>query len=87
MSAAHIFLALLIGMLASGPHVVFHRGRISDAAVYGYLIGGALGGLVGAFLVGPVGTHLRNDIVLVWLTGYVCAGWLVAWVRPARKRT
>lgn len=86
MSASAIYLALLIGMLASGFHVVFKRARLSDGVIYASLIGGTLGGLVAAFLIGPAETLTRNDILLIALCGYVGAGALIAWVRPTRKR-
>lgn len=85
MSAATVYLGLLIGMLASGVHVLMFKGSLTDSRAWALLLGGAIGGVLAASFLTPVETFSRKDIVLVALCGYFAADVFAALIAGTRK--
>lgn len=73
MSAAQLYLGVVLGMLASGVHVLLCKRRLSGTTVWAYLLGGAGGGLLAATALEPSAPLSRNDVLLLALAGYFIA--------------
>lgn len=73
MSPAQLYLGLMIGMLASGIHVLLGKRRLSGTTLWAYLLGGGGGGLLAAMFLEPSAPLSRNDVLLIALSGYFIA--------------
>lgn len=81
-----IYSGLLLGMLASGFHVLIRKRRLTDLAAWAYLLGGAAGGMSAVLCLMPVDVLSRKDIVLIALAGYFMADIFAALMNGQGKR-
>ena len=73
MTGSLILLGLLLGTLASLLNVLYVQRELTDFEVWAYLIGGAVGGLITAMCLQPVGAFSRQHVMLILFAGFFSA--------------
>ncbi len=86
MNAASVYLGLLLGMIASGVHVLMFKGtEIDSRACWALLFGGAFGGVLATLCLAPIDSFSRSSVLLIALCGYFAADVFAAVLAGARK--